>query len=526
MIDAQLSKEQVLELYLNRIYLSAGVYGVETMSRHLFGRPAKQLTLAESRADRRSGARAVGALAVVQPRRRDRAQPRRARADARGRVHHRRRRSARRRAARIRIRPYPGRDRSARRLREGISCASSSAIGSAATIRPTGRCGRRSCRSCRSWRSAPWRRGCAASASRSCRRRWSRSIRAPATSSRSSAVATSGSRSSTARRAAGGSRDRRSSRCSSPRRSSTASRRCRCSTASRHIAPQGPEEWAPRNASGETPDALTLRAALLESNNRAATALQQRIGSRPVLRLASDVGLHDMPDVPSLSLGTGLVTPLELTAAFAVFPNGGSAVQPRGDRPRARRRRRHRVRQPVRHRARHLAEQTAFQMVSMLEDVIDRGTGVGGAHAGACGFRLAARPARPTSSRTPGSSASRRRSSSACGSGSISRRRSAATPTARATRCRSGATSCAAPRGARPPQAFEAPAGLQEEQLCRVSYLRPVEGCPVYTEYFKEGIEIPARLCTLHQGTVKQRSSAPSRGSSRPGQANLKGIFR
>ncbi len=48
MIDAQLSKEQVLELYLNRIYLSAGVYGVETMSRHLFGRPVRTLTLAES----------------------------------------------------------------------------------------------------------------------------------------------------------------------------------------------------------------------------------------------------------------------------------------------------------------------------------------------------------------------------------------------------------------------------------------------------------------------------------------------
>ncbi len=47
MIDGQLSKDQVLELYLNRIYLSAGVYGVETMSRQLFGRPSKQLNLAE-----------------------------------------------------------------------------------------------------------------------------------------------------------------------------------------------------------------------------------------------------------------------------------------------------------------------------------------------------------------------------------------------------------------------------------------------------------------------------------------------
>ena len=33
MIEAQLTKDQVLELYLNRVYLSAGVYGVENMSR-------------------------------------------------------------------------------------------------------------------------------------------------------------------------------------------------------------------------------------------------------------------------------------------------------------------------------------------------------------------------------------------------------------------------------------------------------------------------------------------------------------
>ena len=37
LIDSALTKQQILELYLNRIYLSGGVYGVETMSRHLFG---------------------------------------------------------------------------------------------------------------------------------------------------------------------------------------------------------------------------------------------------------------------------------------------------------------------------------------------------------------------------------------------------------------------------------------------------------------------------------------------------------
>src|SRR5262249_33502343 len=135
------------------------------------------------------------------------------------------------------------------------------------------------------------------------------------------------------------------------------------------IPPQGPTEWAPRNAGDEQEESLTLRAALLESNNRAAALLQQRIGSKPRLRLASDVGLRDLPDVPSLSLGTGVVTPLELTAAYAAFPNGGFAVRPRAitrvvdadggvafDNP---------ARQD-----RVITDPVAFQMVSMMQDVL------------------------------------------------------------------------------------------------------------------------------------------------------------
>src|SRR5207247_6935638 len=48
LIEAQLPKKQILEFYLNRIYLSAGVYGVETMSEHLFRKPASALTLPEA----------------------------------------------------------------------------------------------------------------------------------------------------------------------------------------------------------------------------------------------------------------------------------------------------------------------------------------------------------------------------------------------------------------------------------------------------------------------------------------------
>ena len=42
LIEEQLTKNQILELYLNRVYLSAGVYGVEAMSEHLFRKPSSR----------------------------------------------------------------------------------------------------------------------------------------------------------------------------------------------------------------------------------------------------------------------------------------------------------------------------------------------------------------------------------------------------------------------------------------------------------------------------------------------------
>jgi penicillin-binding protein 1A len=48
LIEQQLTKKQILELYLNRVYLSGGVYGVETMSEHLFRKSARTLTLPEA----------------------------------------------------------------------------------------------------------------------------------------------------------------------------------------------------------------------------------------------------------------------------------------------------------------------------------------------------------------------------------------------------------------------------------------------------------------------------------------------
>ena len=48
MLEIFLSKKEILELYFDRVYLSGGVYGVETMSEKLFGKPASKLTLGEA----------------------------------------------------------------------------------------------------------------------------------------------------------------------------------------------------------------------------------------------------------------------------------------------------------------------------------------------------------------------------------------------------------------------------------------------------------------------------------------------
>ena len=48
MIEQRLSKPQILELYLNRIYLGGNVYGVEAMSQNVFGKNAFDLTLPEA----------------------------------------------------------------------------------------------------------------------------------------------------------------------------------------------------------------------------------------------------------------------------------------------------------------------------------------------------------------------------------------------------------------------------------------------------------------------------------------------
>jgi membrane carboxypeptidase/penicillin-binding protein len=77
-----------------------------------------------------------------------------------------------------------------------------------------------------------------------------------------------------------------------------------------------------------------------------------------------------------------------------------------------------------------------------------------------------------------------------------------------------------------PARDFGIPEGIEDQQLCSVSHLRPVDGCPVYTEYFKDGDDIPSELCPIHEGSFKQTAQRAVMGVLRGIGSSIAGIFR
>jgi penicillin-binding protein 1A len=87
--------------------------------------------------------------------------------------------------------------------------------------------------------------------------------------------------------------------------------------------------WKPTNFEREYRGKISLRSALTHSSNMAAVRLTQAVGTERVVEAANRLGVQSAKNVgPTLALGTSETTLLEMTAAFAVFANGGSAVAP------------------------------------------------------------------------------------------------------------------------------------------------------------------------------------------------------
>ena len=139
--------------------------------------------------------------------------------------------------------------------------------------------------------------------------------------------------------------------------------------------PMGNDTWSPANYGDEYRGPVTLRRALAQSANAATVRVSRAVGERNVVALARRNGIgSEIRAVPAVALGAVDVSPLELVTAYAPFANGGFRVAPRIVRRIERADRSvlwaaTAVREPV------MDPRDAFQVTSMLRSVVDEGTG-------------------------------------------------------------------------------------------------------------------------------------------------------
>ena len=96
-------------------------------------------------------------------------------------------------------------------------------------------------------------------------------------------------------------------------------------------APVAVGDWRPQNYRDVYRGRISLSAAFAHSSNSVAVRLTESVGREAVATMARRLGMADaLPSGPSLALGTGEVTLLALTAAYAVPANGGRGVIPHG----------------------------------------------------------------------------------------------------------------------------------------------------------------------------------------------------
>ena len=133
--------------------------------------------------------------------------------------------------------------------------------------------------------------------------------------------------------------------------------------------------WTPEDEHS-TASSMTLRTGLRTSSNRAAVRLLQEVGIGRTVQYARQMGVGDVPAVPSLALGSGEVTLMSMTAAYSAFADHGLVPKPvliRRVEDQDGRLLYDAHESPTRA----IGDTTAFLMSTMLADVVNAGTAAG-----------------------------------------------------------------------------------------------------------------------------------------------------
>jgi penicillin-binding protein 1B len=134
------------------------------------------------------------------------------------------------------------------------------------------------------------------------------------------------------------------------------------------------QDWEPGNYNDEYFGTVTFRRALEKSLNSATARIAREVGIKRVSEIAHRLGVQSpLPAVPSLSLGAAEVTPLEVAYAFSTLANNGVRARPLAVKQvtdadaKVREKRDIKVDKV-------LTPQLAFIMNHLLRGVLDRGT--------------------------------------------------------------------------------------------------------------------------------------------------------
>jgi penicillin-binding protein 1B len=136
----------------------------------------------------------------------------------------------------------------------------------------------------------------------------------------------------------------------------------------------GAGAWSPQNYDRQFHGTVTVRKALEQSLNVPAVRLAQTVGLKRIRKLARDLGIRSPVDENlSIALGSTTVSLLEITSAFGALANGGLAVPPRplqsvasaeGDQ----------LWHTTPERRQAVSPQAAYLVTSLMKGVVSRGT--------------------------------------------------------------------------------------------------------------------------------------------------------
>ena len=159
---------------------------------------------------------------------------------------------------------------------------------------------------------------------------------------------------------------------------------------------EGLKTWKPENYGKKFYGPSTLRTGLEKSRNLMSVRVAQKIGFDQISKITNNFGIYnDIPELLSVSLGAAETTLVQLTNAYCTFVNGGKKVRPIFiDRIQDRRGKtiyksdkrkcigceeisylRDEIPTIKDNREQIISPETAYQIVSMMEGVVKRGTG-------------------------------------------------------------------------------------------------------------------------------------------------------